>query len=179
MNKHLEPVFKILLLGLEKAGIDYWVYGGVSIAAYVGKFIRENTDVDIFVKESDFEKTKLILGNLCNQNNFKLHEPPPLKTGRPKLEILIRRERLSVVPAYLKDNKVELMSNQGSVSYPNEILEKVERNINGYRFFTPPNDYIKEIFLNFLRLRSDKRKVVVDAFAILSCSEVENLYPTN
>ena len=35
MNEHLEVVFKNLLPELEKTGIDYFVYGGVSIAAYV------------------------------------------------------------------------------------------------------------------------------------------------
>jgi hypothetical protein len=67
MNKHLQPVFNILLPELKKYGIDYWVYGGVSIAAYAGRFIRRNKDVDVFVKNIDFERAKLILEN-CNRS---------------------------------------------------------------------------------------------------------------
>lgn len=177
-NKHLEPVFKILLAGLEKAGIDYWVYGGVSIAACKGEFFRENTDVDIFVKVSDFPRTKSLLNSLCNQNKFNLpKEDCSKKTGRPKLIVKNEKKRklLEVVPIYLNDNKVEIKSDQGSKIYPIDILERVERNINGYRFFTSQDYYIKKLFLDFLRLRGDKKRVVVDAFAILDISEVEKL----
>jgi hypothetical protein len=38
MNEHLEPVFIVLLPGLEKAGIDYWVFAGVAIAGLQGEF---------------------------------------------------------------------------------------------------------------------------------------------
>ena len=52
MNSELKPVFNKLLPQLVQAKIDYWVFGGVSVAAYTGSFIRDNKDVDIFVKVS-------------------------------------------------------------------------------------------------------------------------------
>ena len=182
LNKHLEPVFEILLPELEKAGIEYWVYGGVSIAAFAEKFIRENKDVDIFVKETEFESTRSILDNLCNQNNFRLISCKPLRrTQRPKLEIKIdKRERLSVVPVYLKDNMVEFRFEKGLEKYRCQILEKVERNISGYRFFTPPNEYIKSVFKNYLTSRPDKKnkpKIQTDAKAILTPNELDQFYP--
>lgn len=167
-NSHLEPVFKILLPALENAKIEYWVYGGVGIAAYIGRFIRNNKDVDIYVKDVDFEATKLLLNNICLKNNFKLKPKKVLRNGRPKFVIHIhendKNEILSVVPIYLKDTYTEFLSNEGSIKFSNQILEKVERNISGFKFFTPPDKYIKEIFLDFLILRGDKRKSVIDAF---------------
>lgn len=167
-NRHLEPVFQIMLPALENANIEYWVYGGVGIAAYVGRFIRNNKDVDIFVKDADFETTKSLLNNLCLKNNFKLKSKKALKNGRPKFVIYIhendKNEILSVVPIYLKENYTEFLSNEGSIKFSNQILEKVERDISGFKFFTPPDRYIKEIFLDFLILRGDKRKSVIDAF---------------
>ena len=179
MNKHLKPVFKVLLPRLEKTGIDYWVYGGISIAAYVGKFIRKNEDVDIFVKESDFQKTKSILDEMCSRNGFRLINCQPLKrTGRPKLDIKINRERLSVVPVYLKNNIVEFKFWKASEEYSHQILEKVERNISGYRFFSPPNEYIKKLFINYLTSRKDKKnkpKTRIDAKAIFTLDELVKL----
>jgi len=181
MNKHLEPVFNVLLLGLEKAEIDYWVYGGISIAALVGKFIRTNKDVDIFVKETDYQKVKSILEDLCSKNNYSPISCTPLKkTKRPKLDIKINKEeRLSVVSIYLKNNSVEFRFWKGPEKYPHEILEKVKRNISGYRFFTPQNEYIKKLFINYLRSRRDKinkEKLQIDARAILTKNERSKIF---
>ena len=180
MNEHLEPIFKILLPELERAGIDYWVYGGVSVAAYAGKFIRLNKDVDIFVKNNDFGKVKLILEDLCNKNNFALfNHLPPKNSFRPKLDIKIENEeRLSVIPVYLKDDKVEFKYKDGNQLYSNKILNKIERNISGFRFFTPPNEYIKKLFSNHIIARSDKKsrlKIKKDAKAIFSLEELAKL----
>ncbi len=167
-NIQLKPVFEILLPALENSGIDYWVYGGIGIAAYVGKFFRKNKDVDIFVKDIDFERTKSILGNLFLENNFKLKQKKALRNGRPKFVIHIhendKNEILSVVPIYLKETCTEFLSNEGSTKFSKQILEKVDRNILGFKFFTPSDIYIKKIFLNFLILRSDKRNSVIKAF---------------
>jgi hypothetical protein len=70
MNKHLQPVFDDLLPVLEGAGIEYWVYGGVGRAGVVGRFIRPNGDVDIFVKEIDFRPATSLLEDKCNEMCF-------------------------------------------------------------------------------------------------------------
>lgn len=184
MNRHLEPVFKILLPGLEKAGVGYWVYGGIAIAAFVGKFIRINKDVDIFVMEKDFSKAKLVLEDICRkQENANLKECNLLKRGnysRPKLEVKISgAERLSVVPVYLKDNCAVLVFGNGAKNFSDEILEKVERNISGYRFLTPLNKYIKGIFLNCFRHKRDwkaREDVRKDAEVILSPEEFKKYF---
>jgi len=43
MNKHLKPVFEVLLPGLEEAQIDYRVFGGVSMASYSKDNSRNET----------------------------------------------------------------------------------------------------------------------------------------
>lgn len=156
MNKHLEPVFQILLVELEKAEVDYWVFGGVGIAAYAGKFIRNNKDVDIFVKETDFQKMKLILKDVCVSNGFELISHTP-QDGRPKIDIKINgKELLSVIPVYLRENIIEFRFGKVIDRYPIQVLDRVERNIDGNRFYTPQNEYIKRIFLNHLVARRDK-----------------------
>ena len=176
MNKHLEPVFKVLLPRLERAGIDYWVYGGISIAAYAGKFVRNNDDVDIFVKEADFQKAESILNGVCELNNFKLiPRIPREKTGRPKLEIIINgKELLSVVPAYLRSSTVKFKFGRIIDEYSLQILEKVERNINDYKFYTPPDEYIKKFLLNHLMARKDKinrPKIRIDIEVVFTAEE--------
>ena len=181
MNEHLEPVFKILLPDLEKAGIDYWVYGGIAVAAYAGDFQRPNPDADIFVKEKDCNKTKLLLEEICGkQENAGLKECNLLNKGgfsRPKFEVKINgRERLSVVPVYLRDDRVILVFGNGAKDFSEDLLEKVERNISGYKFFTPPNKYIREIFLNCFRHKrgwKEREDIRTDAKIILSREEFE------
>ncbi len=189
MNKHLESVFNILLPGLEKAEIDYWVFAGVGIAGCVGSFVRRNKDVDIFVKANDFKKAVLILEELCNkQDNLVFKERGVLKKEhyeRPVWEvtdITIKDEIFSIVPAYVEGNAVKLVFGNGVKNCPDTTLEKVERNVSGYRFFTPPCKDIKEIFLycfrhrNNWKIRDDVRK---DAKAIFSSEEFENTFDKN
>ena len=177
MNEHLEPVFEVLLPELEGAEIEYWVYGGVSIAACVGRFIRKNEDVDIFVKDTDFESTRSILHDLCSRKNFTLE----LKTRpRPKLEVIDKREILSVVPVYLKDGVVQFRFKNGPAEYPYEILERVVRNVSGYSLFTPPDEYIRKLFATYLSFRPDvrnRKKTRIDAKEILTPDEFAHLYP--
>lgn len=181
MNKHLEPVFKILLLKLDEAGIDYWVYGGIAVAAFVGEFIRINKDVDIFVKETDYQNTKSVLENICVENDYSLINCAPLKmTQRPKIDIIINKiERLSIVPIYLKENIVEFRFWKGIEEYPCDMLDRVERNVSGYRFFTPKDGYIKKLFINYLTSRKDKKykdKLQIDAKAMLTNDEFSAIY---
>ena len=180
MNKHLEAVFNILLPELGKFGIEYWVYGGVSIAAYAGRFIRRNKDVDVFVKNIDFEKAKLILENLCIQNTFELiYKLPKNANSKPKIDIKIKDiERMSVIPVYQKNNVIEFKYPEGNEEYPRKILEKVERNISGFIFFTPPDEYIKNIFINHIKARPDKKirkNFQIDAKAVLNQNELKML----
>ncbi len=184
MNEHLEPVFNVILIELEKADIDYWVYGGIGVAACVGRFIRSNDDVDIFIKENDFEKAKLVLRKLSvTQKDFCLKECGSLKRDgfdRPKFEIRSHKvEILSVVPIFLAQDSVTLVFGNGARNFPNKILERVERNLLGYKFFTMTNSFIKELFLNCLhhrnnwRTRDDLKK---DARAILTKEEIFRAY---
>lgn len=180
MNRHLDPVFNILLPGLDKVGISYWVYGGISVAALAGQFIRKNEDVDIFIKEVDYLNANSVLEKLCAENGFRFDQCKPLPNGRPKLNIVINnKERLSIVPVYMKGAGVKFKFDGNSEEYPNLILEKVHRNISGYRFITPPDKCIKTLFKNYLASRSDKKnkpKLRKDAETILSPEELAEIY---
>ena len=183
MNKHLEPVFHVLLPELEKAGIDYWVYGGISIAAYAGKFIRDNQDVDIFVRDVDFENAKSILDGLCNKNGYELKfYPRKDNNDRSKLEIKIDNiEVFSMISTCQSNNIVELkypVKYGGNEKYSDQILERVKRNISDHRFFTSRDKFIKEMFVNHIKARPDKKKrgkIKIDARAILSLEERSSL----
>ncbi len=180
MNSHLEPVFKILLPSLEDAGLDYWVYGGVGIAVVAGKFIRNNRDVDIFVKEKDYGQAMIILDGVCNnQDNFCAIPRNTLNKGnylRPKLDIKInKKEIFSMVPIFLKSATATLVFGNGPQAFSLDILKIVKRSLSGYTFFTPTDQSIKEIFIKSLDSKRNNKKVLKDAFAILTCSEVERL----
>lgn len=175
MNKPLKPVFEFLLPSLEEAKIDYWVFGGLSVAAYIGRFIRNNKDVDIFVKNIDFFKAKKLLDDLCRQNDFKVKSGSQKNGERPKIEIEIDTiERFSMIPIYQEGDMVIFKYNDGDQKYPNDILKKVERNISGFNFITSQDKFIKEMFINHIEVRPDKKnreKIMIDARAILSFDE--------
>lgn len=178
MNVHLEPVFRILLPELERAEIEYWVYGGIGIAACAGRFIRRNADVDIFVKDTAFEKTRSILQDTCCQNLLKLKSKRLKRVGRPKLEVIGKGEILSVVPAYVEGKVVRFEFSNRPAEYPFQMLERVERNISSYRFFTPRDEYIKGLFITYLTLRprvKKKPKIRTDAKVVLTPDEFREL----
>lgn len=184
MNEHLKPIFETLLPGLEEAEIDYWVFGGVSIAAYAKEFIRYNKDVDIFVRDNDFENAKSVLGDLCKKSNFELtYHQPKESNERPKIEVKIDgRERFSMIPIYQNNNDATEFRYPdkygGNEEYPKQILERVEVNISGCRFFTPQDAFIKDMFINHIRARPEKKKreeYQKDAKAILSPEELSAL----
>jgi len=162
MNEHLQPVFEILLPALEGAGIKYWVYGGVGIAGVVGEFFRPNGDVDIFVEERDFVNATSLLDNICKQNGLTPKDRGRLN-GRPKFEVIDekvidkeKREILSVVPVYRKDGHVEFVFGPRPTRYSDQMLASAPRNIGRYRFPTPADKYIKELFKTLVR---NRRKV--------------------
>jgi hypothetical protein len=179
MNDYLNPIFRIILPRIEENKIDYWVYGGISIAAYAGNFIRNNHDVDIFTREVDFKKTEIILEELCKQNNFELKPNCQKSNERPKIEIKIDGiERFSMIPIYPKNDIVIFKYKDGDQEYPKKILEKVERNISGFRFFTTQDQFIKDMFKKHILARPDKKKrkkIIKDAMAILNLEERASL----
>lgn len=185
MNTHLDPVFNILLPELETAGIKYWVYGGVSIAAFAGHFIRTNIDVDTFVKDEDYKKVCSLLEQLCNKHGFK-YWPQPQKEWRQKLYIGIDGvERLSVVTAETDNNKVKHLYGDTTKEYPLSILNSVERNIDNLRFFTSTDENIKTMFKDYLMLRkgtpkqTTKEKIKCDAKVLLTDDKYKELIGTN
>lgn len=178
-NARLKPVFEILLPRLDNAGIDYWVFGGIGNAAYVGKFVRDNKDVDVFVKETDFQKVNLVLKEACLLNGFQIVPIFPPSGGRPKVDIKINgKERFSAIPIYLKNNIIEFRFDKVKNTYPIQILNKVKRNIDGNEFYTSTNDYIKKSFQNHLIARPDKLNrpsVKADINAVFTLEERSEL----
>ena len=181
MNEHLQLVFEILLPELERAGIQYWVYGGMGIAGVVGEFIRKNTDVDIFVEDADFENATSLLDDICRQNNL---EPNLIGGRRPKFEVKVkatdRRDTLSVVPVYREDGLVKFIFRPRPARYPDQILERTPRNICAYSFFSPPDGYVKELFKTYLTNRpgvKGRKKIQTDAKAILTPEEFRAFFP--
>src|SRR5260221_6156092 len=109
MNEHLQPVFDIFLPALQDGGVPYWVYGGLSIAAHQGRFVRTagNKDVDAFVRETDFERAKVLLEEACRTCHF----PPPRDKAqgwRRKFEIKnsTGTALLTLVTVQVKDDVV-------------------------------------------------------------------------
>lgn len=185
MNDHLKPAFS-LLAELDKACMDYWVYGGISIAAITGKFFRKNRDIDLFVKDVDFGKAKSFLERECCKHNLvPNYFPPKRATDKPKFELMPKGKQrrgshddlLSLIPVYRKDGNIVFRYPKPEI-YPVQILDRIERRIDDYRFFTPPDQYIKEIFKNHIRARPDKKAhpyYIADAKHILSSKDLAEL----
>jgi hypothetical protein len=185
-NPHLAVVFDDILPAIKKAGFRYWVYGGVGVAAVVGKFIRENDDVDIYVLDLDFQSIKAALDTLCRSRvSWGIKEHSPLRrTGRPKFDIVINgTELLSVVPVYKTEEAVEFRVNKADLLPTDLALTQESKEIGGYRFFSPPKDIIKIILRSliterpYLLIEDPKRRS--DAKAVFTqeeFSELEHLY---
>jgi len=186
MNDHLKPAFDILS-ELEKAGLDSWVYGGVSIAAVARQFFRPNRDIDLFVKEEDFVRTKTFLEQECAEYNLEPHyQAPKRASDKPKLELIPKGKRrrgshddlLSVVPVYRENDKVIFRYPKPEI-YPVQIFDRIERRIGNYRLFTPPDQCIKDVFKNHMIARPDKRThpyYIADAKHILSPEDFAELH---
>lgn len=181
MNEYLKPVFEQILPTLINAGIKYWIYGGVANAAMVGHCYRSNPDVDMFVLGEDFEKVENVLQNMCKENNWKICKV--FVNNRPKIEISILKnnkkwiERFSVISAHKKENHVELKFKNGSGQYPLNILDQVEILIDGYKFFTVGNDFLKKLFIEYLDSKKKyPSKRIADARYILSKKEFKKYF---
>jgi len=188
MNEHLEPIFKIFLSGLEETEIDYWVYGGIAIAAVAGKFIRKNDDVDIFVKEADIDSARSILESRCYDQGLVWNECQPFEKGgfsRRKLEVRknqSRKEILSVVPVFLETNEATLVFRNGVKKYPLDILERVKREISGNVFYSPSDSYIRKIFKDTFQGKSNWRnrnEIIEDARVVLTPDEFRQCFGSN
>ena len=156
MNEHLAPVFEVLLPALDEGGIDYWVFGGVSVAACTGGFVRENKDVDIFVRSDDFPEANSLLGDLCSQRQFEFVEVSR-RGDRPKTDVKIdQKERLSMIPVYVEGDDVRFRYADGDQIYPVQILARVRRTIPPYSFFSPGDKFIKHMFVEHIKARPDK-----------------------
>lgn len=180
MNRHLEPAFEILdTLMINK--IDYWVFGGLGIAAFAERFIRTNKDIDIFLKDIDFNKTVELLTKVCQDNDYLLkYYKKTFKNPRPKVEILIEgKELLSMIPVFNIEGKIIFKYLDGDQEYSKNILIKISRKIDNYKFITPQNEYIKQLFVNHLKARPDKVKrssFQIDGKAIFTNQEYKKLF---
>lgn len=184
MNEHLGLVFNLLLPALENKCIDYWVFAGVGIAGCRGRFIRKNKDVDIFVRKYDYQKTTSVLKAECiKRGDLRWVDCTPITKGayiRPKLEIypFNGKEIFSVVPVFIGNTNATLVFEEPS-NFSTTLLVKIPRRISLYKFFTPPEENIKSIFLYCLtkrpgwKRREDKRK---DGRAILTPDEFNKYF---
>lgn len=189
LNEHLAVIFKEVLATLTNAGIKYWVFGGIGIAGIVGKFLRENKDVDVYILNDDFAKAESVLRQLVENHGdwdadgWVLSYSMMKKTKRPKLELSIKGvERFSVVPVYKVADGVEFRVIE-TFKLPNEALIQELKSVNGFQFFSPP----KEILLNLFRqlieryiVHYNKPKPIdensrhlIDARAVFSKEEVD------
>jgi len=182
MNERIKPIFEKVIPAIQVDNIKYWIYGGIANAAMVGGCYRSNPDVDFFVLEKDFKKTEEVLQELCNKNGWKICKT--FLNGRPKIEILILKtkkkwiERLSVVPANLKDNAVELKFREGSGEYSKNFLLQEERHLDGFTFYTISDEYLKKLFIEYLKSKTSyPSKRTEDARKLLTEEEFKIYFP--
>jgi hypothetical protein len=76
-----------------------------------------------------------------------------LENGRPKLELFAgNREVLSLVPVYATAHGVEFLGARKPFVLPDGFTEE-QKQIDNYRFVSPPADTIKRILRNVLEER--------------------------
>jgi len=188
MNRHLEIIFIKFLPEVSKAGIPYWVYGGIAIAAIAGKFLRKNDDVDVFVLNDDFSRTQVILKKICRLNKdciFGISN----ENNKLKLKVYIphiqKKEVLSIMPVYKTNTMIEFRFLDGFERFDEDILERVERKINNYKFFTPTDSSIRKLFCYYLtvlkrngKIKRDnlRKKYKIDAKEILTPKEYNRFF---
>jgi len=180
MNEHLKIVFNQILPTITDSGILYWVYGGVGYATFAGEFYRGNKDVDLFVLEEDFESVQKIIEDFSALNNGKVCISF-LPSGRPKIDVFINgKETLSVMPVYKTDTGIVFKSHEGEKTYPLEVLAQEKRILGTYEFFTPKDEFIKSLFIDYLESKKgkypDKKKRVEDAKRLLTAEEFKKYF---
>jgi hypothetical protein len=182
MNEHLNPIFEIILPILENHGIEYWVYGGVSIAGMNKKWIRYNQDTDVAVLDRDFEESISILISTILSNKWSTRLSH-LRNGRPKLDIYLKSdepERFSLIPLYKATNQIEFKFGK-IISLPISVLARQKRTIDNHSFFTFKDEYVKQLLIHYLQHHKVEPgdKKYKDAIAVLSKEELAKFLPSS
>jgi hypothetical protein len=192
MNEHLNSIFELILPDIEKAKIKYWVYGGISVAGIKKEFIRKNDDVDIFVLNESYCKTLDVIED--TRINLGWRKEDSVHNKRSKGSYFspgIKNDIFSVIPVYRENVKIKFVSSTNSIYFPEDFLDSIRRSVGTYNFFTPKNEYIKDLFIfnlkhlfnnykdgkNKLQRRKDLRdKYIVDAQVILGKKEINKYF---
>ena len=190
-NGHLDVFFKEVLPGLTEKGIDYWVVGGVAVAGVAGAFIRENKDVDVCVRESDFNAVHAYLSTLCQSRgeSWRSHYSFDRSAQRGKIEIYVNGiQRFSVDSLHESADRVEFLIMGNKKVVFNERLVREERAIGDMRFFTAQRSIIAGILRHVMNDLSHHSPVKlfentaaesrywVDAMVLLGKEEYEAIY---
>ena len=167
-----------MLPALEKAGIDYWVWGGIGIAGAKKVFREEisNNDVDVIVKDSDWEKSKILLRQLAFELGLEYRESEKYSDSF-KIELIYKgKEIFSAVPVFAKDDHVDFRYGQ---KFPLDFLEPELREVDRYKFPTLKDKYLKELFICYFEHNLNKKgskywqKHMIDAQGFLSEEQIQ------
>ncbi len=165
-NEHLALIFQEVLPALTSGGVEYFVFGGVAIAGVTGEFFRKNEDVDVYVVEEDFSKTESILRALCQEHGdwdadgWTLSYSQLKTTRRPKLDLSIKGVQLfSVVPVYKTPQGVEFRVLQVFM-LPENALTQTARLVDGFQFFSPPDEVLFTLLRNLIQNYKERGKPV-------------------
>ncbi len=189
LNHHLADIFSEVLPALTNAGIKYFVFGGIGAAGMVGKFIRENQDVDVYVDEKDFSRVEPILKQLCEEHGdwdgdiWVMTYSMMKGTKRPKFQLTIKGvERFSVVPVYEVADGVEFRVIE-TLKLSKDALMQELRTVGSYQFFSPPKKVLLALFRSLIEryiAHYDKPKPIdesskhlIDARAVFPKEEVD------
>ena len=190
LNEHLEVIFNEVLPALTDAGIKYYVFGGIGMAGIVGRFLRENKDIDVYVLENDFDKAEIVLRQLVEKHGdwdadtWVLSYSMMKKTRRPKLEISIKgTERFSVVPVYKVDDSVEFRVIE-TFKLSDEALTQELKTVDGFKFYSPPNDVLLDMFRSLIERYiahynkpeppKEENRHIIDARAVFPKEEIDD-----
>jgi hypothetical protein len=179
-NSHLKNVFEQILPRLEDSEIRYWVYAGVGVAGITEKFIRKNNDVDVYVCEEDFLKTRDVLGLLCKKNDWGLREGEPNEHSRPKIDIIVGgKEIFSVVPIYIVNGGDIEFRAKTKTLLPKNALCLEEKIIQGNKFYSATKEAVKCILRSLLIERPDQlepsSRRSIDAMAVFTHEEIKEI----
>jgi hypothetical protein len=178
MNEHLKPIFQTILPALEKAGIDYWVWGGIGIAGVKGFFRKEipNNDVEVIVKDSDWEKTKEICQQVASTLGFRYSLHQKYHDGF-KIDLYGgEKELFSVVPAFITETDIDFRYGK---RFPLDFLDVRWREVEGYKFPSLKDEYLQKLLICYFERNLDKKdsknwqKHMIDARGFLSEDQIQ------
>lgn len=177
MDEHLKPIFQQILPEFDKRDIQYWVWGGVGIAGAKGRFDRENEDVEIIVKDSDWGQSKELLQKKAQRLDFRyiLHEKYHDKF---KVDLYQgRREIFSAVPVFVTDTDIDFRYGK---RFPLDFLDAKSRIVGEYKFPSLKNEYLKELLICWFEKNQGKKggeswgKHMTDARGFLSEDQIKS-----